>query len=86
MTPRNYQELVAAAKQEILGKVAELEERIEALQRLHDRFEMVTDWSDPGGLYIDAAMCGDTDHLEHLNEIITWWPDVAAAPGDGGYW
>jgi len=83
--PQNYQELQAAAKQEIRIKIIELEERIEALQRLHDQFETVTDWSEPGGLYDDAAMYGDVEDLEHLSDIITFWPDVTSAPGEG-YW
>ena len=83
--PRNYQELQAAAKREIANKIIELEERIEALQRLHDQFETITDWSGSSGLCADAAMYGDTDDLEHLNSLTTFWPDVKSAPGEG-YW
>lgn len=84
MRPQNYQELVTAAKAQIINKIAELEERVVALRRLHDQFETVTDWSYPGGLYTDVVMYGDTDDLDHLNDIILWWPDIADP--EGGFW
>ena len=83
--PQNYQELQMAAKKEIANKIIELEERIEALQRLFDQFETVTDWSEPGGLYTDAAMYGDADDFGHLNDMLTFPKDVKSAPGEG-YW
>ena len=88
--PKNYDELLQAAKCELALKVMELEERAVAVSELFRQLETALDTGGPDGTWSheafrDASDYGDLDDLDRLRELFSNWPDVKSGPGEG-YW
>ena len=93
--PKDYEELLQAAKCEIVLKINELEERAGALSELFWNLESVLEAIDEKGfvtgepqhlIYRDAADYGDLRRMKRLHEIMSNWPAIHDPPGAGGYW
>lgn len=88
--PKNFQELLRAAKCELALKVMELEERAVAVSELFQQLEDVLETGGPNGTWSHEAFCdaednNDLDGLDRLQELFSNWPDVKGKPGKG-YW